>query len=257
VSAATTLGAAPRAATAAAIACPGGPAVTGTDPATATSTTADLDGDGARQSIALARTTGSGPRWVLATGAPGGGGGLLTATVPDADTGQALRLTGRADVDGDGDEEVVIRADEGASTEMVYVWGLHGCDWTPVTVGNGREMGGFLVGASVMHGDGATCTYGARNELRTYQSRRIDSTDRHRVTVQTYVWSDLHIQPSAAEETAEVSDAELTTRFPADFACGRPTSAREVPAPAPPTTASATKGATAVRPVTAQPRFTG
>src|SRR6185503_16371920 len=102
--AATTLGAAPRVAAADPATCTGGPAVTPTDPATASSTTADLDGDGVRQPVTLARRTDVGGQWLLSTRAPGGG--VLNGSVPDSHTAEPWHLSGPADMDGDGDEEV-------------------------------------------------------------------------------------------------------------------------------------------------------
>jgi hypothetical protein len=237
------------------VACDGQPASARDGLTETTTTTADLDGDGRRQAVTLGRSASGEPRWILAIDSRGGG--VLTATVPDPTPGQPLWLTGRGDVDGDHDEEVVIRGPAGASTEFVQVWGLVGCRWAPVTQGGTSEPTQFLVGASVMHGNGVRCTYGERAEALTYQSLRIESSDRHRVTVQRWVWSHLHLDQVGGDETVEVGDDELNARFPADFACGRPNDARDVPPtakPTTPTTASGVKAATAVR---AQPRFTG
>ena len=139
-----------------------------------TTTTADLDGDGVREPVALSsRAAGSTTAWPLAT-VIGAEPRLLLTEITDLDTHQILRITGAADVDGDGDEEVLIRSGMGAYTDIVQVWGLRDCRWTPLTFAPHDEAAGFLVGASVMHGAGVRCSYGAdRNVMQNFRSARI------------------------------------------------------------------------------------
>jgi hypothetical protein len=237
------------------------------DAARATTTTADLDGDGVREWVGLTpQAYGTGERWLLAAFVADG---VVIGEIQDPGPTSSLRLTGRADVDGDGDEEVVISSPMGAYTDVVQVWGVRGCAWSPVTIGDDPSPAEFIVGASVIHGTGVRCAYRPTPTLETFSSERIDYGATHRVEVRAYAWSDLHLTAVGPPTTLVVTDDELSARWSASFACGQATSAHDaVPAPSAwsaPTAAGTGAEHSSGQPTThpsptavqAQPHFTG
>jgi hypothetical protein len=227
----------------------------------ATHLAADLDGDGIFQFVGLVppelSTTHT---WLLVTTA-GTSSGMLSTPITDLGSGRPLRLVRAADVDGDGDQEVAIRSPMGASTEMDQVWGLRGCAWVPVTTGDETTPTGFLLGASAMHTDGFSCTYGERNQLHRYRTSRNPETLQHQVSTQTFDWSDLHLTPAGPETTRVVPDKALDAMTSAGFDCDRalPKGDARTAAASTPTTSTPSPAArpAAAAPVRAQPRFTG
>jgi hypothetical protein len=188
-------------------------------PTGASTITADIDGDGVDQPVALSsRPAGDRLAWDLVS-AVGPDHRLVSTEIPDFSSIRGLYISGAGDVDGDGDDDIQIAGAGGASTDFVQVWGVRDCRWTPFTVGEDPAPTTFVVGASVMHTDGVRCVYGKQDVMLVHQSFRIGDSDRHDLTVRAFALSDLHATAVGPERTVQVTDAELGRDWPATFDC--------------------------------------
>jgi hypothetical protein len=119
-----------------------------TEPATEPSspTTGDTTAPGNGATTAL----GDGART-----APVGGGTTTTATPPTSECADPVvggEVFSRRDLDTDGVDELLVKTGAGASTDIIKVFRVEGCEALQVTMGGSPAE--FPVGAAVIHIDG-------------------------------------------------------------------------------------------------------
>jgi hypothetical protein len=223
---------------------------------------ADLDGDGSPQPVALGtRVTGSGGvAWDL-VGLVGADQQPVGVELTPLDKTAPMRIYDVADVDGDGDEDVVIAERGGASSEWVQVWGMRDCRWTQMTLAPDNAPISFLLQGGVTDTSGLRCVYetGGRKMMHNWRASRIRDTERHELTFGTFTMTDLHLTGVGQDVTIVVTDEQLARDWLPPFSCYAPMSDAPPAAPVE-TTTTTTKPAAAAPvpvPVKAKPSYTG
>jgi hypothetical protein len=131
----------------------------------------DVDGDGQPDRIGVSGTT-------LTVTLSGGGRVLSTPVDSDLDSSEPAATAGSTDVDRDGRAEVFVRVAQGASTSTLRMFRYDGKAISPVDSEGGPLL--LVVGGSVTHGDGFSCTDKGRlvvmsaesNDGTTFRVRR-------------------------------------------------------------------------------------
>lgn len=137
--------------TAAPATCPPGPTVPADAQGFETIAT-DLNGDGIDDGVSTYFSPAE-ERWHLRV--EWGGGGVTDQVIPDSFGAAPARPIGPYDVEGDGTPELFATVGSGASTVLVGLFDVAGCDVTRVTIGG--EAAVFPVGASVQNISGLAC----------------------------------------------------------------------------------------------------
>jgi hypothetical protein len=154
----------------------------------------DVDGDGATDGISVTATAVT---VSLTTG------GTVSAPVVDSDVPRPA-VSGLADLDRDGRNEVWLETARGASTSFVQAYRFDGTALRELTFEGGHIR--FGIGGSSTHGDGFTCT--DRGELRVMTAESDDGTT-FRVRSITY-----RVAGAALERVAEVSSTATSMEDP-------------------------------------------
>lgn len=132
--------------------CPGGSGAALPDDAVGvTEAIGDFDGDGEPDRMLVYGEGGLGPwhiRVVLAEHVP-------EATIPG--TSVVARAVGGWDIDRDGSDEVFAVVGSGASTLIVGIFTLSGCDLIPLEIAGSAGGAQFAVGASAANQSGLVC----------------------------------------------------------------------------------------------------
>lgn len=126
----------------------------------ATTASADLDGDGRADTVTVAGAGSDdqpGPWQIVATLASGHRRAAPIVDADAVDLRQAVRVLGVAPVGGTPTAFVVVGS--GASTSVVGLFQLVGCDLARVTIG-GTRPATLAVGGTVTHLDGIRCEAG-------------------------------------------------------------------------------------------------
>lgn len=131
--------------------CPPGPTVT-PDALGIETITADLNADGAGDTVQTYFSPGE-DRWHLRV--EWGGGGVTDQVIEDSFGAAPARPIGPFDIEGDGTPELFATVGSGASTVLVGLFDVVGCEVTRVTIGG--EAAVFPVGASVQNVSGLSC----------------------------------------------------------------------------------------------------
>jgi hypothetical protein len=134
----------------------------------------DVDGDGTPDRIDLSGTT---LRVALS-----GSGRVLTAAVDQGlDGSEPAARAGSVDIDRDGHAEVFVRVGQGASTTTLRAFRYDGRALRPLDRTDGPLL--LVIGGSVTHGDGFSCTDSGRLVVRSATS---DDGKAFTVTTTTY-----------------------------------------------------------------------
>jgi hypothetical protein len=139
---------------------------------------ADFDGNGWSDTLYV---WNDGAHWIASVQTDGGFGAQLELPTHPSDSAEAL---GGHDINGDGIDEAFIKVGSGASTSVVGLYALfqpdpdelplYTCGLEPVLFTPSMAEASFVIGGSVMHGDGLQCR--AHNTLRQYQQETLDGT---------------------------------------------------------------------------------
>ncbi len=147
----TTTTAPPTTTTQPAATCPQGPTVP-PDAAGTETIAADLDADGAPDAVSTYFSPGE-DRWHVRV--EWGGGGVTDEVIEDSFGAAPARPLGPFDVEGDGTPELFATVGSGASTVLVGLFDVAGCDLVRVTIAG--EAAVFPIGASVQNVSGLSC----------------------------------------------------------------------------------------------------
>lgn len=131
----------------------------------------DVDGDGATDGVSVTATTVT---VALSTG------GSVSAPIVDSDLPRPA-VSGLADLDRDGRNEVWLETARGASTSFVQAYRFDGTALRELTLDGGHIR--FGIGGSATHGDGFTCTESGELVVTTAES---DDGSTYRVRSITY-----------------------------------------------------------------------
>jgi hypothetical protein len=131
----------------------------------------DVDGDGAADGVSVSAT---------AVTVSLSGGGSVSAPIVDSDVPKPA-VSGLADLDRDGRNEVWVETARGASTSFVQAYRYDGSALRELTYAGGHIR--FGIGGSVTHGDGFACTDAGRLVVTTAES---DDGTSYRVRSLTY-----------------------------------------------------------------------
>lgn len=134
----------------------------------------DVDGDGKPDRIRVTDT-------ILSVALTGSGRTTTTDVDKGLDGSEPAATAGSVDVDRDGRAEVFVRVGQGASTTTLRAFRYDGAALTPVDTADGPLL--LVVGGSVTHGDGFSCTDAARLVVRSAES---DDGSAFTVTTTTY-----------------------------------------------------------------------
>lgn len=121
----------------------------------------DVDGDGKPDRIRVSGST-------LTVTLTSNGKAISTSVDSDLETHEPAAAAGSVDVDRDGRAEVFVRVGQGASTTTLRPFGYDGRALAPVQT-NGAPLL-LVVGGSITHGDGFTCTDTGRLVVRSAES---------------------------------------------------------------------------------------
>jgi hypothetical protein len=216
---------------------------------------ADLDGDGVREVVTLTRSEqGDAVLWAETAGGP------LAVGVTKGFT----PAPGVSDVNGDGQDEVVIPASLSTrGLAAVQVWGVRDCRWVPVTVGDDPAPARLAYSSWRSGAERQDCEFGDDPRLtnRFWSGYAVsgERPDVYEVRTTVYRWVGLRLEQVGPSTVTEVGRDGLPA-FQTEFACGQPTEARPAPGPAPTTTAPRPTPPTPMAPprsVRATPTFTG
>jgi hypothetical protein len=122
---------------------------------------ADLDGDGAMESVTVyadGTDAAPGPWHVLVT--LGGGKGRIGAIVTDATTGdpsQRIELLGASSITGGTSQALFVAVGSGASATIVGLFVVAQCTLTRLTLAPSTAPAQFAIGGTVTHLDGLRC----------------------------------------------------------------------------------------------------
>lgn len=108
------------------------------------------------------------------------GGGTVSAPIVESDVPKP-GVSGLADLDRDGRNEVWLETARGASTSYLQIYRYDGTALRELTYAGGHIR--FGIGGSVTHGDGFTCTEAGRLVVRRAES---DDGSAFRVRTRTY-----------------------------------------------------------------------
>jgi hypothetical protein len=148
-----------------------------------TETSADLDGDGAMESVTVyadGTEAAPGPWHVLVT--LGGGKGRIGTIVTDAATGdpnQRIELLGASPIAGGAGETLFVTIGSGASATIVGLFAAAQCNLTRLALAPSTAPAQFAVGGTVTHLDGLRC--------RDRQLEQLSATSADGVTYDTKV----------------------------------------------------------------------
>jgi hypothetical protein len=96
-------------------------------------------------------------------------GRRVTASVDKGlDSSEPAATAGSVDVDHDGHAEVFVRVGQGASTSTLRMFALTGSSLAPVDSAGAPLL--LVIGGSVTHGDGFSCTPNGQLVVRSAQS---------------------------------------------------------------------------------------
>ncbi|MCU0281442.1 MAG: hypothetical protein MUE66_06375 [Acidimicrobiia bacterium] len=180
-----------------------------------TSATADFDGNGINDTL---HVWNDGFHWYAHIETDGGFGAQTVLSTHVSDSAKAL---GGHDINGDGLEEVFLRVGTGASTNIVGLYTLYQpdpdeiplftCGLEPVLFAPAMAEASFVIGGSVMHGDGLQCR--ANHVLRQYQAETVDGTHWTQDRYNYRYWPDFLI---ARPSLWQVSHTQHALVSPAD-----------------------------------------
>jgi hypothetical protein len=165
----------------------------------------DVDGDGAADGVMVTAT-----EVTVALS----GGGRVSAPIADSDLPKPA-VSGLADLDRDGRNEVWLETARGASTSFVQAYRYDGAALRELTYDGGHIR--FGIGGSVTHGDGFTCTDNGSLVVSTAES---DDGSTYRVRRRTFRVSGatLVLALETVATTTSRDDARVRSAYQVD--CG-------------------------------------
>lgn len=165
----------------------------------------DVDGDGHPDVL---RSFLDGGRWSLQVELAAGGSAAVAIDVLDA---AGVGLIGGADVDGDGRDEVWARVGSGASTAILGLAALDGCQLVRVDTDLGTPAE-LPVGGSVGAASGVDCSAdGDDADLTVFSAVYVDE-DRYEVTAVEHTLDGTTLRPTSTSTTQVSVDAPLFAR---------------------------------------------
>lgn len=184
--------------------CPAPPAgSSATEPGNGDGTAADVDGDGAADQ--LRGTLLGDDAWRLTVDLARGGAAELELQT----FGGPVGLVGGADIDGDGDDEIWARTGAGASTTIVGLFTLDGCDLSQVSFQSGGPVE-LPVGGSVGTASGVECAPEGRLLVHSATYVGDGGGDRYEVETTSYELEDgVLVEGERSASDIAASDVEF------------------------------------------------